>query len=174
MSLSTFKLVFPLGTGNKTFVKNHQRNRALNKCSVENYFWEFGFRCSTSKRWLAVHPRGSTLWSFSVPFVILRIKTPKVAWDKDKGSCAILLNTHIRKGSVIQCQRRCSHIPSSLFRFVNFILLARCLFAFFFLFLSYHKPVHWELCMGLEKNSFTDLIILIRTTVAPRVSSACR
>lgn len=38
VSLSTFKLFFPLGTGNKIFVKNHQRNRAQNKCSVENYF----------------------------------------------------------------------------------------------------------------------------------------
>ena len=93
---------------------------------MENYFWEFGFRCFTSKRWMAAHPRGSALWSFSVLFVILRIKTPKVARDKDKGSwCDFTKHTHIVKGNVIQCQRSCVHILFSAFHFINCIPFGR-------------------------------------------------
>ena len=93
---------------------------------MENYFWKFCFRCFTSKRWMAVHPRGSSLWSFSVLFVVLRIKTPKVARDKDKGSwCDFTKHIHIVKGNVIQCQRWCVHILFSAFHFINCIPLGQ-------------------------------------------------
>lgn len=84
------------------------------------FFENLLFRCLTSKRWMAVHPRGSALWSFSVLFVILRIKTPKVARDKDKEWRDFTKHTHIRKGNVSQCHWRCVHTPAP-FRFVLLI-----------------------------------------------------